>query len=298
VIPEDSGFGAGFLSTTGAVYNTTNLPFTFTCTNQVPNIRIRTNYLLTATNDNPGGVNYVRVLDTATDVGALGAGSTTQPYATPSTSFGVGQSMCVNNAPVTGFSFPAYGTVLVAPVVTPGTVNTQATSQNTQNTQNTQATSLSNAASQFSVTIPPFVPINQMQTQGANTLSPGGVAGIVITILILVGVGLAVLFVWYRRKRGSVAYQYETQHTDVNLPTTTPGINVGSTIPDFYTVKPLPVVPILIRGMSVMARYSGDGREYRAVIEDIRPGPQYLIRYIDFGNDKEWLPVSCVRAMS
>jgi len=67
---------------------------------------------------------------------------------------------------------------------------------------------------------------------------------------------------------------------------------------DPYTSKPLPPLPpVFSEGSQVWARFSGDGRDYSAIVESIRPGPQYLVRYIQFGTDKEWLPASSVRQM-
>jgi hypothetical protein len=104
-------FGAGFISTVGAMNLATNKPFTFTCTNKMGNIKIQTNYMLTATNNPVGNMNYLRTLDMVTDNGPWGTGNTVGPYPNPPATFAVGQSMCVNNAPVS-FAFPASGGVL------------------------------------------------------------------------------------------------------------------------------------------------------------------------------------------
>jgi hypothetical protein len=52
-----------------------------------------------------------------------------------------------------------------------------------------------------------------------------------------------------------------------------------------------PVSTSITVGTRVMATYSGDGKPYRAIVDQVRPG-QYLVRYIDFGNETEWLPAN------
>jgi hypothetical protein len=102
-------FGAGFIPSQGATFAANGQTFNFVCTNNVPNIRIRSNYLLTALNPT-----FQRTLNTVTDIGALGFGATIAPYANPPASFASGQSMCNIPAqtPINTFSFPAFGTAL------------------------------------------------------------------------------------------------------------------------------------------------------------------------------------------
>jgi len=47
-------------------------------------------------------------------------------------------------------------------------------------------------------------------------------------------------------------------------------------------------------GQFIMARYTGDGKYYRAKIDDIQAG-QYLVNYVEFANSCEWLPANAVR---
>lgn len=44
-----------------------------------------------------------------------------------------------------------------------------------------------------------------------------------------------------------------------------------------------------------MAMYSGDGKYYRAKIVDVKNG-RYLVHYVDFGDSKEWVQKSGLRA--
>jgi len=265
--PEDLGFGAGFISTTGATLLSSGQPFAFSCTvANTPNIKIQTNYLLTATNNPyPNGTNYVRILDTIVDGGTWGTGNTVNPIANPSPSFAVGASMCPGGKAATGFSFPASGMFIPA---------TQGISQ-TGTIQNSNSGVIN----------------NQLQA-GSNKLSSGGIAGIVIAVIIIVAIGgIAVAFFVYKKRNGTLSFSfgssYQSQSTDL--------VQVPAPIP--FVSKPLPPSPILFTvGTKVIAKYSGDGKEYRGIIDEVRPGPQYLVRYLDFGNDKEWLPVSCVRA--
>jgi len=106
MIPENGQWGSGFINGAGATTVSTGQPFTLVCANNVGNIKIKTNYMLTATNDG-GTPNYARTLDTITDTGAWGTGIVITPPANPPASFGVGQSQCVNAQFVTTFAYPA-----------------------------------------------------------------------------------------------------------------------------------------------------------------------------------------------
>jgi hypothetical protein len=107
VVPVEIGsWGSGFVSTTGAINTATNSAFTLTCTNNVANLKVRTNYMLVATNNNFGNpANYLRTLEIVTDAGNFGTQQTVNPPTNPIAT-GLGQSMCVNNNAVT-FTFPA-----------------------------------------------------------------------------------------------------------------------------------------------------------------------------------------------
>jgi len=45
-----------------------------------------------------------------------------------------------------------------------------------------------------------------------------------------------------------------------------------------------------------MATYTGDKKEYKAVVEELKQG-YYLVRYVDFGEEKEWLPISSIKKL-
>ena len=106
-VPVEIGsWGSGFVSTSGAINTATNSPFTLTCTNNVANLKVRTNYMLVATNNNFGNpANYLRTLEIVTDAGNFGTQQTVNPPSNPVVA-GLGQSMCVNGNTVT-FTFPA-----------------------------------------------------------------------------------------------------------------------------------------------------------------------------------------------
>jgi len=110
--PEISMFGSGAVTTAGATSVTSNAPFQFQCTAGVPNIRISTNYMLTATNTNPQtpATNYIRTLNNVTDGGNFGTGQTVMAPNPPGSIWGVGQTMCLGvGMPATTFAFPTNG---------------------------------------------------------------------------------------------------------------------------------------------------------------------------------------------
>jgi hypothetical protein len=165
MIPEVGGWGSGFVSTTGAVTVSTGQPFTFTCNNNVGNILIRTNYMLTATNDG-GNPNYARTLDTVTDGGSWGSGLVITPPANPAASFGVGQSQCVNAQFVTTFSYPASGTSGITNTIV--TAQQQTTAQQQQTTAQQQQTT----AQQQQTTAQQQQTTAQQQQTSANNQVP------------------------------------------------------------------------------------------------------------------------------
>lgn len=69
-----------------------------------------------------------------------------------------------------------------------------------------------------------------------------------------------------------------------------------------FVVRPAAVTPSMpprpspqfTVGMQCQAKYSQDGRFYRAVIEDSQQG-QYFVHYLDFGEDREWVPASSLK---
>jgi len=103
---EIGGWGAGFVSSAGATNTATNSPFALTCTNSAANLKVRTNYMLVAANNNFGSpANYLRTLEIVTDAGNFGTQQTVNPPANPA-AIGLGQSMCINGNAV-AFTFPA-----------------------------------------------------------------------------------------------------------------------------------------------------------------------------------------------
>jgi hypothetical protein len=69
-----------------------------------------------------------------------------------------------------------------------------------------------------------------------------------------------------------------------------------------FSVRPAAVAPSMppraapqfTVGMQCQAKYSADGRFYKAVIEDSQQG-QFLVHYVDFGEDREWVPASSLK---
>jgi len=43
-----------------------------------------------------------------------------------------------------------------------------------------------------------------------------------------------------------------------------------------------------------MAKYTGDGQYYKAVVKQYNPSQGYLVSYPDYGSE-EWLPVSSLK---
>jgi len=135
------------------------------------------------------------------------------------------------------------------------------------------------------------------QAVATNNLSGGAIAGIVIVVLFAVGVivGAAIYIKFYKNKQIPTTYQYQTSERQepplqyVSTPTPT----------NNKSLPPLPPPPTknlvtnFTVGSQVMATYSGDGLKYKAVITDTK-GQYYLVRYVDFGNDMEWLPFSSI----
>jgi len=62
------------------------------------------------------------------------------------------------------------------------------------------------------------------------------------------------------------------------------------------SVSTTPNVPLssYSKGMIVQAKYSGDGKYYRARIDDIQ-GNQFLVLYLDFSGSQEWVHSSGVK---
>jgi len=47
-------------------------------------------------------------------------------------------------------------------------------------------------------------------------------------------------------------------------------------------------------GMRCQAKYSKDGIYYNAIVDKVENG-RCLVRYVDFGNDKEWVPLNDIK---
>jgi len=166
--PEISSFGAGFISSTGAMDTVTNTPFNLVCSNNQGNIKIQTNYMLTATNNNyPSPQNYLRTLDTIVDGGNAGTQNKVTPVGNPPTSFQVGQSMCVNGVIPSGFSFPSSAGGVAPPS---SVVNSNGTA------------------------------VVGTGTGNGNKLSSGAVAAIIIVIIVVVIASLIIGFVIFRKR--------------------------------------------------------------------------------------------------
>jgi len=61
--------------------------------------------------------------------------------------------------------------------------------------------------------------------------------------------------------------------------------------------RPLPSPaqgPQFAVGSKCMAKYSGDGKFYNAVVDQIKDN-KYMVRYPDFNNDTEWLPITSLK---
>lgn len=81
-----------------------------------------------------------------------------------------------------------------------------------------------------------------------------------------------------------------------NLPPRPPNkrvsVMVGRGPPPAHLAKRQVNVPKV--GATVQAKYSQDGYYYRAVVDDVQNG-HALVRYIDHGEDQEWVPFSSVK---
>jgi hypothetical protein len=49
-------------------------------------------------------------------------------------------------------------------------------------------------------------------------------------------------------------------------------------------------------GNYCLAKYSEDGSYHNAVVENIKNG-MFLVRYVDFDDDEEWVPPSFLKAI-
>lgn len=96
-------------------------------------------------------------------------------------------------------------------------------------------------------------------------------------------------------------------HKPVPTKISKPLPNPPSVVPISSPKPPLPAVPLnspkppINRNApkfpidaQVFAKYSGDGKYYRAVVKQYVQG-KYEVAYIDFNNDKEWLTEDCLK---
>jgi len=106
--PEQATWGSQSVSSTGAIYIGSGKGFNFQCSNNVANIRLSTNYMLTATNDNQQNplAGYLRALNNVTDSGNFGTGNTVMAPVPPNPDFSVGASMCAAINTPTNYQFP------------------------------------------------------------------------------------------------------------------------------------------------------------------------------------------------
>jgi len=106
--PEAATWGSTSVSAAGAIYVGSGKPFNFQCSNNAANIRLSTNYMLTATNNNQQNplLGYIRTLDNVTDQGNFGTGNTVMAPVPPNPNFNVGASMCAAQGQPVAFEFP------------------------------------------------------------------------------------------------------------------------------------------------------------------------------------------------
>jgi len=207
--PEINSFGCGFVDATGAVTASTNTPFAFSCTNNVANVKVRTNYLLTATNDG-GTPNYARELNTVIDSGNWGTGLQENMPANPTSGFAIGQTMCAGvNMPVV-FNFPAgviipTGTPASIPVTLTANAPVAATTQ--PNTPVVPPTPVSPTNSN-NPSNTPIQAIAATSTTGNGKLSTGGVVGIIFLFIILGIVGVIVGIILFLKFKKHATYEW------------------------------------------------------------------------------------------
>jgi len=143
--------------------------------------------------------------------------------------------------------------------------------------------------------LPPAGPLGVSslnQQSGKGSISGGAIAGIVIALLVVLAIVAVVVFLVYRRRQSSPKIQQQkTMEVIIQKSETSSQILRTSQAevakPEEVPKKPLPVAPGMAVGTTVMAKYSGDGKEYKGVIQEVKPG-SFLIKYVDFGEDKEW----------
>jgi hypothetical protein len=137
--------------------------------------------------------------------------------------------------------------------------------------------------------------------------TPAIIGGIVGGGVLLIAGAIIAFFVVRKRRQHSypmessnnsvqlrepIAKTNSTAHLLASTPSTT---NLFQPAASPYPPSPrAPAAPQFSVGMVCQAKYSADGRFYRANIEDFQNG-QYLVHYVDFGQDREWLPASSLK---
>jgi len=109
--------------------------------------------------------------------------------------------------------------------------------------------------------------------------------------LLLVAVGAtSIIAVRRRRRRNS----NENRSNEFQLSTPKPASTIPASNQPPTPSSPLPQAPQSFpKGSNVMAVYTADGQQYRAVVLDFNNG-KYLVSYPDYG-EQEWLPLSSIR---
>jgi len=164
--------------------------------------------------------------------------------------------------------------------------------------------------------VPPVAaPVVQSVNAKATTTNTPVIIGVVIGVFGFLIIVIVVFFVVRRRMgtRTSTYPQNSSYSPRNDAPITAPSY-VQPSYPQSAYVPAQPSYPAAQHtaaqpyypqpsigssigiGAPVIATYSGDGRQYRAVVADKRPG-YYLVKYPEFGTAQEWLPVSAVRSM-
>jgi len=202
------------------------------------------------------------------------------------------------------------------------TDNTISTSSTTGTTSTSAATSTTTAATTTTTTTTTTASGLQYITaqaafQKSTGISQGAVAGVVIGTLAFVGIAAVVVFLLIRR-RNSMGYSSSTYRAPPSAQTEmkvtpatttyTPSISEDNNEKSSFVSQqpssfgysksgkriPPPPPKGFEKGSTVQAKYTQDGQFYRARVDDIQ-GTQYLVSYVDFGGEQEWLPLESLK---
>jgi hypothetical protein len=153
--------------------------------------------------------------------------------------------------------------------------------------------------------------------EGESWTTTPVIIGVAVGVVVLLGaIGGAVAFIVYRKRKKNQSMDQPMSEIGLNRGVSSQSLLGASSSPSpsiplyppsssvypavtpksSFRVPPIaPVMPPKFRvGMQCQAKYSKDGKFYRAVIDDIRVD-DCLVRYVDFGNDSEWVPLSSLR---